>query len=387
MSPTSSPPSTRPPASPHQHGHRVVEPARPVAVGVDQVARHLGPRPDGQTQRTHLGAPHQRRHPSGHLGRGDPDVVGHQDPPGAHGGGAAPGVGLRRAAVGEQPAGGRPEGQAAQLGQGPGPAAGKGSVEEARHPHVLAQPAGEPVALGHRRREVPGRRAAGLVGDEGHHVEHAEAGVGTAVPAQVEVGQGGGGQGPGGFGHQVSGAGEGEDGPVVVGVTVLVEQRGAGRRGQPAQQRLVPALADVDHALDEHGASVARPPVSRAQARRRSRRAEGPPGQGLLGDDGVRVAAAAQNAPALTLGGATPDPVVDVVLERVLEAGLGDGALGADALGDQHAHAVIGEEDIGCNFFALPPGHPVGRHCSAPFSRIILREHPVQSQVIRIGSS
>ena len=65
-------------------------------------------------------------------------------------------------------------------------------------------------------------------------------------------------QGPGGFGHQVSGAGQREDGAVVVGVTVLVEQRGAGGSGQPAQYRLVPTLADVDHALEEHCSSVAR---------------------------------------------------------------------------------------------------------------------------------
>ena len=75
----------------------------------------------------------------------------------------------------------------------------------------------------------------------------------------------------------------------------------------------------------------------------------------LLGDDGVREAAAAQDAAALTLGGTTPDPVVDVMLECVLETGLRDGALRADPLRYQHAHAVIGEEHIRCNFFALPP--------------------------------
>ena len=57
----------------------------------------------------------------------------------------------------------------------------------------------------------------------------------AGVPAQVELGQGGRRQGPGGFGHQVGGPGQGEDGAVVVGVTVLVEQRGAGRSGQPEQ--------------------------------------------------------------------------------------------------------------------------------------------------------
>ena len=56
-------------------------------------------------------------------------------------------------------------------------------------------------------------------------------------------------------------------------------------------------------------------------------------------------------------------------------------------LGDEHAHAVVREKHVGRNFLALAPGHPIGRHRSAPFPRMILREHPVQSQVFAIGSS
>ncbi len=176
--------------------------------------------------------------------------------------GSAPG----RAVVGGQAPGRRREGQAAQLGQRPGPAAGKGPVEEARHPQFRAQPAGEPVALGHRRGEVSGCPAAGLIGDERHHVEHPEAGVGPGVPPQVQVGDGRGGERTGRVGHQIRGAGERQDRPVVVRITVLVEQGRPGGDGQVAEGRLVAALADVDHALEEHGASVACGTVGRGRA-------------------------------------------------------------------------------------------------------------------------
>ena len=187
------------------------------------------------------------------------------------------GVGLRRAAVGGQPVGRSPEGVAADVGQGPGPAAGKGSVEEARHPQLLAQPAGEPVALGHRLGEVLGGGAAGRVGDEGHDVEHTQAGMGPGVIPQVQAGDGRGGEGAGGPGHQIRGAGEGEHRPVVVRVAVQVEQGGAGGSGQLAQDRLVAALADVDDALEEHAASVTRRAGGAGRLGRRRR----PPAQGL----------------------------------------------------------------------------------------------------------
>jgi hypothetical protein len=99
----------------------------------------------------------------------------------------------------------------------------------------------------------------------------------------------------------------------------------------------------------------------------------------LLGGDSVGEAAPAQDAAALTLGGSAPDAVVDVMLERVFEAGLCNGALGTDPLRGEHAHAVAREEDVGCNFLALPPCHPISIHCSVPLSRIILREVPVRS--------
>jgi hypothetical protein len=118
---------------------------------------------------------------------------------------------------------------------------------------------------------------AGLVRDERHHIEHAEPGVGTGVAAQVEKGKGGAGQRPGGLGHQVDGAGESEDRPVVIRVAVPIEQSRAGGSRNATKDRFVAALADVDHALEEHDASVTRRKVCPGQARRR-RPAQRPPG-------------------------------------------------------------------------------------------------------------
>ena len=177
----------------------------------------------------------------------------------------ARGVGPGGSHVGGETAHGNiAEGVAADVRQAPGASAGQRSVEEARHTQIGGQPAGEVVAPRHGGREVAGRRATGPVGDEGHDVEHAQAGVGAGVGAQVEAGHGGGGEGAGGAGHVVGPAGQGQDGPVVVGVPVQIEQGGPGGGAQVGQGGLVTAFADVDHALEElggggHGASVARP--------------------------------------------------------------------------------------------------------------------------------
>ena len=83
--------------------------------------------------------------------------------------------------------------------------------------------------------------------------------------------------------------------------------------------------------------------------------------------DGLRHAATAQDAAALTLGASAPHTVVDVVLERVLQTGRGYGALGTDLLRYQHSHPVTGEEKVRRNFLAFPPGHPFGIHDFTPF--------------------
>ncbi len=103
----------------------------------------------------------------------------------------------------------------------------------------------------------------------------------TGVAAQVEEAEGRRGERAGGRRHQVGGAGERQDRPVVVPVAMQVEKGRPGGGGQRAENRVVAALADVDHALEQHGASVARgrgPTGSRPA---------GPPGEDLLGDDGV----------------------------------------------------------------------------------------------------
>jgi hypothetical protein len=85
------------------------------------------------------------------------------------------------------------------------------------------------------------------------------------VPAQVEAGEGGPGECPGGLFDQVIVPGKGEDGAVVVGVLMRIEQGRTGRSGQVVEHRPVSAFADVDHALEEHGASVARATVESQQ--------------------------------------------------------------------------------------------------------------------------
>ena len=127
------------------------------------------------------------------------------------------------------------EGTATDVGQGPGPAAGKRPVEEARHTQLGTEPAGELVAQGHGGGEVLGGGAARLVGDEGHDVEHAQAWVGPGVVPQVETGDGRSGERPGGRGDGVGGSGQGEDGAVVVRVAVQIEQGRCGGVGQPAE--------------------------------------------------------------------------------------------------------------------------------------------------------
>ena len=116
---------------------------------------------------------------------------------------------------------------------------------------------------------------SGLVGDEGHHVEHSEAGVGAAVRPEVESFHSGCGESPGTRDDGVGGPGEGEHGTVVVLVAVQVEQGRPGGCGQLVEHRLVAALAEVDHALEDRWHSELTP-------------GRYPAGGGvLLGGDGV----------------------------------------------------------------------------------------------------
>ena len=105
---------------------------------------------------------------------------------------------------GAEPGRGGAEGVAADVGQGSRPAIGQRPVEKGRQPQLLSEPAGETVTLGHRGGEVLGGRGSGRVGDEGHHVEHTEAGMDPAVLGQVEGADRGPGQRAGGVIHQVS---------------------------------------------------------------------------------------------------------------------------------------------------------------------------------------
>ena len=77
--------------------------------------------------------------------------------------------------------------------------------------------------------------------------------MGTLVAAQVEARHGGGGQRAGPVCDVGVLPGQGEDGAVVVRVAVEVAQGRPGRGGQRGDHLEGAALADVDHALDDHG--------------------------------------------------------------------------------------------------------------------------------------
>jgi hypothetical protein len=211
------------------------------------------------------------------------------------------------------------------------------------------------------------RELAGVVRDEWHHIDDALSRMDPLVRTEVETGDAGPGQFPDALGDLVLLAGQREDGAMVVGIAMEVEQARTGDTGQLCQKSLVTAVADVDDALDGHGSSL--PPWAR-----RGRR--GPPWDGLVSGDGngLRHPPAAQNATAFALGASTPHAVVDVVLEGVLQTGRGHGTLAADLLRHQHSHPVTREEEVRRNFLAFPPGHPFGIHDFTPFSRIILKK-------------
>ena len=130
----------------------------------------------------------------GRVGRGDPHVVGHEHAvaprPRSPRCAGRPGPGRSR----EQAEIRRGEGVPADLGQRPAPAAGKGPVAKGRHAQFVAEPAGELVAQRRGAGQVVGGAAARGVGDEGHDVEHPEAGMDAVVAAEVEARDGGGGQ-------------------------------------------------------------------------------------------------------------------------------------------------------------------------------------------------
>jgi hypothetical protein len=89
--------------------------------------------------------------------------------------------------------------------------------------------------------------------------------------------------------------------------------------------------------------------------------------QALANGDGAGTTATTKDASTLALGAATPHTVVNVVLQRVFQAGLSHGAFGADLLRYLYAHPVTWKKDVGCNFLALPPHHPFCFHYALPF--------------------
>ena len=187
---------------------------------------------------------------AGRVEGGDPDVVGHEDPAGTDRGGAGGRVGAGRAEVRHQ-ARGQLEGVTADVRQGPGPTAGKGPVEKARHVELVGEPPRKVVAQGDGGGEIGRRPAVRRVGDEGDDVEHAEARVDAVVGAQVEMLERGAGEGAGGGNEVVGRCDEGVHRPVVVRIAMEVEEGGSGAGGQRGEDGIVPTLADVDDALED----------------------------------------------------------------------------------------------------------------------------------------
>ena len=197
--------------------------------------------------------------------------------------------------------------------------------------------------------------------DERHDVDHADPLVPTVVGAEIEVRHGLGREPADRSLHVVVGSRQSKDGAVVVRVGVAVEERGSCGGGQPVEEGSVAPLADVDDALKSHGdrwvgtgGAAPSPPVVSGPGRGGATKAQC---ARRLPD-----VPAAQDPAALPLGPSTPDAVVDTVRQGVLEACVGDGALGADALGHLDPDPVAGEEGCGRDVSALPFGHPFGVH-------------------------
>lgn len=76
----------------------------------------------------------------------------------------------------------------------------------------------------------------------------------------------------------------------------------------------------------------------------------------------VPTSALAKDPTTLTFGAAAPDSVIDVILQRVLEALAHHGTRGTDSLSDDHANAISGKESSRGVLAALPVCHPFGTH-------------------------
>ena len=72
------------------------------------------------------------------------------------------------------------------------------------------------------------------------------------MAGQLQPGHRGLGQAPGGGGQRVGLAGQGEDGAMVMGVPVHIEEQRGRRGGQLGQDDIVTAFAEVDDALEDH---------------------------------------------------------------------------------------------------------------------------------------
>ncbi len=269
--------------------HRVVHVGRAGPDGVDEIARHLGPSAQGETERADIAGPDPRRDRPGQRRRRDPDVVGDEHGSCPYGRGPRARVRLWRAVLrGECREGAPPDFReratpGVARGRGDGGCAGGASsrrsgtlagraVHEDGHPELGAEPAGEVLTQLHRFGEVVRGRPAGLVGHEGDHVEHSETGMDADMVTQIQAGDHRRGERPRPCRHQLRLSRQGEHAAVVVGITVHVQKRRTCGLGELRQGHLVAALADIDDALDDparHRASFTPPTRGRDPARKR----------------------------------------------------------------------------------------------------------------------
>jgi hypothetical protein len=160
----------------------------------------------------------------------------------------------------------------ADLGQGP-----PGTVEEAGKPELGPGPVGEAVCslLGlfewSRDDPVTGHSQR----HEGHHVEDPDSWMDPLVALQVEGVDDLAGEAPDRLFDFDGGSGQGEDGPMVVGISVLIEEGGTAGLGEAVEEKGVATLTQVDDRFEDGrragAGAIAQLPTD-AMARRRRRR-------------------------------------------------------------------------------------------------------------------
>ena len=273
---------------------------------------------------------------------GQPQVVGDQGPPGADRASTGGRMGRDRSGLGIEP---RQKPVSARSG---GFARAR---RESREGPGRPGPPGESItgADGTAQVAFAHQGAPGTVdGYEGDDVEGTETRVDTLVPTEIDQLDCSPGHAPDGLFEVASG--QGENGAVMIGIAVHVQDDGPPGSGNGADDHLVATLTDIDHTAQVGPAAR----LGGAPATARHRITSGPKATGT-GDE-------PEDPSPLPLRRTAPHAVVDSVGEGVLETrGLGR-ALVTDASGHLNADPVTRKEDRRIQLPAPTPSHPVGVH-------------------------